>query len=166
MFWNNTLHRGLRWTLHNKRTLAILWTVLVAGAVMLGSQLRVDNRLIEDLREDDPFRRQFVFFENEFAGVRPFELSVTLSRTSRSRNPSSLDSLEQYLQASYGVGALLGPATAIRMATGAEGRSRGIFFHPHRSANPLKNTCPTGAISTMGHAYRKQWNRSACVWER
>ena len=117
VFWNNTLHRGLRWTLRNKGTLAALWTVLVAGAVMLGSQLRVDNRLIEDLREDDPFRRQFVFFEKEFAGVRPFELSVTLPKdVEESESLQALDTLEQYLQASYGVGALLGPATAIRMA--------------------------------------------------
>ena len=81
------------------------------------SNLRVDNKLIEDLREDDPFRKQFAFFEREFAGVRPFELSVTLPDLVES--PASLralDALESHLKSDYGVGAIVGPATAVRMA--------------------------------------------------
>ena len=78
MFWNGALHRALRWTLRNKGALALTWVVIAGASVTLGSRLQVDNKLIEDLRDDDPFRKQFVFFEREFAGVRPFELSVTL----------------------------------------------------------------------------------------
>ena len=52
-------------------TLAIAWVGIAGTTTFLGSNLRVDNKLIEDLREDDPFRKQFAFFEREFAGVRP-----------------------------------------------------------------------------------------------
>ena len=117
VFWNGALHKALRWTLRNKGMLAVVWVGIAGASVALGSSLKVDNKLIEDLRDDDPFRKQFVFFEREFAGVRPFELSVTLPDAADS--PSSLqalDALEQYLTADYGVGALVGPATAVRMA--------------------------------------------------
>ena len=117
VFWNGALHKALRWTLRNKGMLAVVWVGIAGASVALGSSLKVDNKLIEDLRDDDPFRKQFVFFEREFAGVRPFELSVTLPDAADS--PSSLqalDALEQYLKADYGVGALVGPATAVRMA--------------------------------------------------
>ena len=67
VFWNHTLLRLLRWTLQHKLALAGLG---VGGCHLhgLSTQLRVDSKLIEDLREDDPFRQEFVFFEREFAG--------------------------------------------------------------------------------------------------
>jgi len=117
VFWNGALHKALRWTLRHKVILAVAWVGIAGASVVLGSALKVDNKLIEDLRDDDPFRKQFVFFEREFAGVRPFELSVTLPDAADS--PASLlalDALEQYLKTDYGVGALVGPATAVRMA--------------------------------------------------
>jgi predicted RND superfamily exporter protein len=117
VFWNGALHKALRWTLRNKGMLAVAWVGIAGASVVLGSALRVDNKLIEDLRDDDPFRKQFVFFEREFAGVRPFELSVTLPESADSPTSlQALDALEQYLKADYGVGALVGPATAVRMA--------------------------------------------------
>ena len=117
VFWNGALHRALRWTLRNKASLAIAWVGIAGATTFLGSHLRVDNKLIEDLREDDPFRKQFAFFEQEFAGVRPFELSVTLPELVET--PTSLralDALESHLKSDYGVGAIVGPATAVRMA--------------------------------------------------
>ncbi|MEC8361509.1 MAG: MMPL family transporter, partial [Bacteroidota bacterium] len=117
VFWNGALHKALRWTLRNKGMLAVAWVGIAGASVVLGSALRVDNKLIEDLRDDDPFRKQFVFFEREFAGVRPFELSVTLPDGADSpASLQALDALEQYLKADYGVGALVGPATEVRMA--------------------------------------------------
>jgi len=117
VFWNGALHRALRWTLRNKRGLAVAWVGIAGMAVWLGSGLRVDNKLIEDLREDDPFREQFVFFEREFAGVRPFELAVTMPEPlDKPDMMNAMDQLEQHLQSEYGVGALVGPATATRMA--------------------------------------------------
>ena len=116
VFWNETLHSALRWTLRNKGALALAWVVIAGASVTLGSGLQVDNKLIEDLRDDDPFRQQFVFFEREFAGVRPFELSVTLPESAESLSSlQALDALEQHLKAEYGVGAIVGPATVVRM---------------------------------------------------
>ena len=117
IFWNGVLHRALRWTLRNKAALAVAWVGIAGATTFLGSNLRVDNKLIEDLREEDPFRQQFAFFEREFAGVRPFELSVTLPELVET--PASLralDELESHLMSEYGVGAIVGPATAVRMA--------------------------------------------------
>ena len=117
VFWNHTLLRLLRWTLRHKLALAGLWVLVAGASTALSTQLRVDNKLIEDLREDDPFRQEFVFFEREFAGVRPFELSVTMPEdVQQSDMLVALDALEGHLREDYGVGAILGPATAVKMA--------------------------------------------------
>lgn len=117
VFWNGAMHRSLRWTMKHRQPLSWAWLVIALGATAASSQLSVDNKLIEDLRENDPFRQEFVFFEREFAGVRPFELAVTLpSPASEWEMVTAMDGLERYLEQEYQVGALVGPATAIRMA--------------------------------------------------
>lgn len=116
VFWNGAMHRSLRWTMRHRRALSWVWLAIGLGATAASSQLTVDNKLIEDLRENDPFRQEFVFFEREFAGVRPFELAVTLpSPASDWEMITAMDRLECYLEQEYQVGALVGPATAIRM---------------------------------------------------
>ncbi|MDA9756458.1 MMPL family transporter [Flavobacteriales bacterium] len=139
VFWNGALHRALRWTLRNKAALAIAWVGIAGATTFLGSNLRVDNKLIEDLREDDPFRKQFAFFEREFAGVRPFELSVTLPDLVES--PASLralDALESHLKSDYGVGAIVGPATAVRMAHRGWMGDREEYYSIPQQASTLK----------------------------
>ena len=117
VFWNRQLHALLRWTLRHKASLALGWVVIAGGSAWMGSQLQVDNKLIEDLREDDPFRQEFVFFEREFAGVRPFECSVKMpADISEMDMLTVIGSLEDHLKSDYDVGALMGPATAMCMA--------------------------------------------------
>ena len=72
--------------------------------------IEVNNVLLEDLAEDDPFRQEFAFFEREFAGVRPFELAIAVPED---ENPlgveiqQTMQRITAYLEQTYGVGSIV-----------------------------------------------------------
>ena len=75
-FWTKVMTQIFRIVL--KRNKLIVWigasfTVLALVGV---SFMKVDNYLLEDLAEDDPYRQQFEYFEQHYSGVRPFEMVV------------------------------------------------------------------------------------------
>jgi len=109
-FWNRTLERALGHAL--KRGQYIRWITLAicAFAAIGAAQIEVDNVLLEDLADDDPFRQEFNFFEKEFAGVRPFELAVQVDESASIfdlRVQQDMAKITSYLKATYGVGAVI-----------------------------------------------------------
>lgn len=119
VFWTKRLHNGLRWTLKN-RGLVLILSALVLGLSIYGSsRVEVNNYLLEDLRDTDPLKQEFLFFENEFSGGRPFELAVLLHEGANIFDRNTLlaiDSLDQHLMNGYGVGSLFSPARLIKTA--------------------------------------------------
>ena len=117
IFWNRTLERLYKWILPRWRWISAT-TLLVIGVSVFGtSQMQVDNLLLEDLAEDDPFRLEFAYFERAFAGVRPFEMALEVAPGVAPQSPEVLrvsDAVESYLREEYGVGAVTGPATVLR----------------------------------------------------
>lgn len=74
--WGPALERLYRYIVGNRKSIAWISSCLVLAAIAGITRLEVNNRLLEDLSEEDPLREAFGFFENHFAGVRPFELAV------------------------------------------------------------------------------------------
>ena len=78
----------------------------------------INNYLLEDLAETDKVKRDFVFFEDHFSGVRPFEMAVNIVDSNNSfKNPKvwqEIDKLEIYLKDSYGLGFIVSPITFIK----------------------------------------------------
>ncbi len=109
-FWNRTLQRGLGYAL--KRGKWIRWgSLIICTIAAIGAaQIEVDNVLLEDLADDDPFRQEFNFFEKEFAGVRPFELAIDVDETAGIydlRVQQDMAKITAYLKTNYGVGAVV-----------------------------------------------------------
>lgn len=101
---------------------AILCTTAIASIAAAFYLLRIDvnNHLLEDLREDDPLRLEFQYFEEDFSGVRPYELAL---RFTPGRDVfaepgvlAAVDSIERWLEADLGAGALIGPGRFARQA--------------------------------------------------
>ena len=110
VLWNRWLHRGFRQVLRRPRTIAFITLSLTALAVAGALQIEVNNVLLEDLAEDDPFRKEFAFFEESFAGVRPFELAISLPDSVEPMNlqvQQTMQSITAYLESDYGVGSLV-----------------------------------------------------------
>ncbi len=131
MFWNRQLHRSLRWTFRNKRLILILSGLIIVVSVIGLSRIEVNNFLLEDLKDSDPLKKEFVYFEEHFAGGRPFELAIVMHDGAQIFDRqvlSDLDQLEEYLTASYGVGSIISPARILKTANREMQGGADVYF--------------------------------------
>ena len=116
--WEHGLSRLFRWTLSHGRTIG--WATVGIALFSLTGALRVnvDTRLLEDLTEDDPLRREFHYFEAHFAGVRPFECAVEVPAPLHAYDPEVLRETEAIAAHAerLGVGAVLAPSRVFALA--------------------------------------------------
>jgi predicted RND superfamily exporter protein len=117
IFWNEKLDQLHAFLTPRSAHITVV-TLLVLGLSAWGiSRIEVDNLLLEDLAEDDPFRAEFAFFERAFSGVRPFEMALEIPEGLDPLGPEVMrvcDDVEAYLHSEYGVGAVTGAASILR----------------------------------------------------
>ena len=83
------------------------------------SLIKVDNLMLEDLRDNNPLKQDFNFMDEKFIGCRPFEMSVQLKSTSDINDLKTLEELNKldtYLRDEYGVGALFSWCEMVKSA--------------------------------------------------
>jgi predicted RND superfamily exporter protein len=123
LFWNKIVGNIFRQSIRNPiKILATSATVIIVSIIGI-SMVEVDNFLLEDVGEGDPTRNSFEFFENNFAGVRPFDLYISSKDTNTNLlSEEVIDELllvEGYLKNTYGVGFMISPLNLVRTANQA-----------------------------------------------
>jgi predicted RND superfamily exporter protein len=116
--WDQGLRKLLRMVFKNPRKILIGATVLLAISVLGISQIEVNNSILDDLDEQDPIKKDFVYFDTYFSGVRGFEMAIS----SKDKNTSLLNwdaiqemqKLETYLENTYKVGSIISPLGIIK----------------------------------------------------
>ncbi|UTW61913.1 MMPL family transporter [bacterium SCSIO 12741] len=98
--------------------------ILVGSAILLGigiwgtSKIVKNNYILEDLKSDHSQVRDYRFFEENFAGARPFEMALWIKDTQRSvfdaEVLAEIGKIDQYLKDEYGVGALVSPVVLVK----------------------------------------------------
>lgn len=120
--WTKILNKMFVWNIKNHKSIIALFTALILFCVIAASKLKVNNYLLEDLNEKDPVRQNFTFFEQNFAGVRPFELKISALNNTKIldfENAKDIEKLERFLSKNYtnnGVGFMLSPIEPLKMA--------------------------------------------------
>lgn len=168
--WNSRMPVFLRWTIRNRRKVMVAFT----GIVVLGawgiSQIKVNNYLLEDLPSSDPVKKGFVWFEDTFGGVRPFELEIALDDKSTAASVWDLDVLKRiervqhFADTVYGVDGILSPVTMMySMNKAFNGGDRAYYRLPEDSAEcarlakrmrMLGNDAIGGIVSADGRTAR------------
>jgi predicted RND superfamily exporter protein len=113
--WTPWLSRWFIRILRNRKSILVSATLLTLTSLWLLSGIQVNNYLLEDLREDDPLRQEFNFFEQDFSGVRPYELALRFEPEGNvMAQPgvlAAVDSVETWLTQEVEAGSVLGPAS-------------------------------------------------------
>lgn len=96
------LDRLERWSLHHRKLIYALTTVIVIGAIAGMFRLRSEGRIVDDLPKTDRIYTDLKFFEQNFTGVMPLEIVVDTKKKYGLRiNPlqtfAKIDSLSQYI---------------------------------------------------------------------
>lgn len=142
--WNILVTRLFRFSLGNGRAIVGASLVVAALSVVGISRIEINNFLLEDVGKDDPIRVGFMFFEENFAGVRPFELQLTVTDSNVNvLDPQVIDEMlkvEQYMIDSFGVGFMASPLNIIRSANQALHGGHDTAYVVPMSDNDLNKT--------------------------
>jgi hypothetical protein len=116
--WYKVLHWSARGVFRRPGAIVVVGMAFMGACGWLVTQIGVNNYLLEDLRDDNPMKQDFVFFEEHFAGVRPFEMGVEVRDTSMRLTDTAvqreLERVEDWLSRNYGVGNIVSPNTPVK----------------------------------------------------
>lgn len=116
--WLGTLRRVFIWVLRERKLVLICAGVVMALSLYGISQLQINTFLLEDIREGDPLKKDFEFFDQHFGGSKPFELAVTVQDSAYNiYDPEvllELEKMENYLKETYGVGNIASPLLVVK----------------------------------------------------
>ncbi|MEQ8712893.1 MAG: MMPL family transporter [Cyclobacteriaceae bacterium] len=116
---SNSLAPGLAFVQHNGLRIKLTFGLITIAAIIGLARLEIDAKLISDLPEPSSIKTSFLFFEQEFGGSKPWELSIELQDTNSSvYDPaiiSELSKLTNYISTTYGVSSLVSPLTPVML---------------------------------------------------
>ncbi|MCG8321376.1 MAG: MMPL family transporter [Cytophagales bacterium] len=116
--WLLLLMKAFNAVLNNYRTIFYVSLVIIAVALIGISRVEINTFLLEDIPEDDPLRKEFIFFDNKFGGYRPLEIAIKVKDTSRNifdwEILEQLEKVETYLTDQYEARNIISPLQAIK----------------------------------------------------
>jgi len=113
--WPNILKRSFYACQRYSKTIFVCFVLLGAVSAYFASNIKVNNYLLEDWDDEDPQKLQYIFFEDEFGGARPFEMALESKNGFLDYKAISfIDKLENYLDTAYKVNNIVSPILAIK----------------------------------------------------
>lgn len=121
-FWDKYLRAWFLSVLNSRKKVFFITVILAIIGVFTANSLKINNFILEDLSNNDPIKKDVIYFEENYSGLRPFEAEIS------TKHPDGvlgydflcqLQKLEIFLQQDYtdqGVGFLNSPLTLIREA--------------------------------------------------
>ncbi|TPE45943.1 efflux RND transporter permease subunit [Pontibacter mangrovi] len=140
--WPIFMRRLLRFVLLHPKAILASSAVLVVLSLAGISQIKVDTTLLEDLGDDDPIIKDFLYFDQKFAGVRPFELHLMAAEGHTLFDEEVLqevEKLEVYLRQTYGLNFISSPATIVKTLNRAQNGGLQQFYTLPDSRSDLQS---------------------------
>ncbi|MBL3655755.1 efflux RND transporter permease subunit [Fulvivirga sediminis] len=138
--WISWLSKGFRVVLRKKKQIVLINVVLIMVSLIGISQIKINTYLIEDLPTDDPLKQDFTFFDKNFGGSRPFELTATVLAPGKNvLSPeiiNEIDNVEKYLKEEFYAGNIVSPSTLVKATNQA---INGGVSQEYRLPNNTKN---------------------------
>ncbi len=142
LFWNKILSKCFVFVLKNQGKIFITYIFVMIISVIGIFQLQVDYKLLEDLAEDNPLQQDFRFFEDNYSGIRPFEMAIYSKDSTSIFNYEiikEMDKVEAYLYNQYDAGFILSPVSIIKSLNKAtHGGSSSYYKVPSKASQYKK----------------------------
>lgn len=160
-FWTSKLHAFLRWII-KRRYYIVAGTVVVCAASVIGIyKIDVDNKMLEDLRDEHRLKQEFFFMEEHFSGCRPFEMAITLSNEKQLNDPAfmrDMDTLNGWLRQVYGVGSLVSYSEILKSVNQANNAGMREFYRVPQDSIELRRLNKLLARKEFGDLLKMQYN--------
>lgn len=112
----------------------IVWLFLGVSvlALVLGSQLRINGYLLDNLPLDHPIQQEVAFFDTQFGGSNPLEIAVSTGPEAKSLLEyevlQELDKLEHKLRETFGEREMLSPLSLVKVLNQAQNQGSRVAF--------------------------------------
>jgi predicted RND superfamily exporter protein len=139
-FWTKKLHFSLRWIIRNRKFITIGSVVVVGLSVFAISRIKVDNKMLEDLRDSHILKQEFFFMEDHFSGCRPFEMAIVLENDSDAFAQTflhDLDTVQSFLRSEYGVGSMISVLEMVKSSNKALNAGDQTFYKIPEDENDI-----------------------------
>lgn len=107
----NVMRNGLFWIFRNQKTILVITAVVMVLSVIGIFKVKVNNILLEDLSDKIKIKRDFNFFDENYSGVRPFEVQITLKDKSKKVWDRDvlveINKVDEFIKKEYGAGFIL-----------------------------------------------------------
>ncbi len=106
------------WVIRNGRMISVGTVAILVLCAWGMTRLETNQAILEDLPDKEKVKQDLYYFEKHYGGVRPLEIAVQVVDKNRNIwDPEiirQLDKVEDFVQATYTPGFLLGPAGLVR----------------------------------------------------
>jgi len=115
---NNLMRSGLFWIFRNQKLILIITSVIIVLSLIGITKVKVNNILLEDLSEKVKIKQDFNFFDENYSGVRPFELLITLKDKTKTIWDfdviKEINKVDEFIKKEYEAGFLVSPASIVK----------------------------------------------------
>ena len=116
--WHNFLLSLFTWVINHKKLILFLFGGLIVAMLIGTARIKENTYLLEDLSKKSQMKKDFMYFEHDFQGTRPFEMAVWVKDTSKTIFDrdilEQMDKMETYLKNEYGLGFTLSPLALVK----------------------------------------------------
>lgn len=141
-------HRLIR---QRPRAIGLGFVVLSTVSVIGMSQISFNTYLLDDISKNDPIQQSLTFFEQEFYGMRPFEIEVMAKDTHTVTDLpvlQAMDQIQAYLRKETRISPFFSPVTVVKAANRTAHYSRQKYWKLPDSQDEVDEY--VGLISAFG----------------
>ena len=132
--WHKPLSNLFLWSFRNKGLIWSFSLVLLVMSIWGMSRVQINTSLLIGIEPDDPMAQPVQFFDKQFDGYKPFELTLQFSEKTPlfdHNTLQALDSVENYLTEVHGVKHLISPLQVIKgLNQGLRGGAQSAYAVP------------------------------------
>lgn len=120
-FWRKNLAKSFKWTIRNQKYIPIAFLLAALVFVIGITKLEANNYVMDELKDDNPIKMSFNFIDENYGGIRPFELLITIQDTTQNsfwdlKVINEMEKVQNYLEKEYGLQRALSLITVLKTA--------------------------------------------------
>lgn len=153
ILWNKWLRSLFKFTITQQKIIGAGTFIIILISGIGISQMKINNLFLEDLDQKSELKQDIDYFENNFAGIRPLEVGITLLDTTKSILDvdviREINKVEMYLTQHYNAGFTISAAQILKSINQSQNGGLPEYFKLPESDKKLKKLIKTATKNKL-----------------
>ncbi len=111
-------HKLFFWVIRHGKQISFVTSLIMLVSILGMSRIIPNQKLLDDLSDKEIVKKDFLFFEENFGGVRPLEIDITVKDKNKTLWSydvmKQLNSVDSFIRQTYKPGFLISPAGIVK----------------------------------------------------